>query len=133
MEKSPVKKPPVAQIETEEASVPTLVAESTASLGLVNGNEAVPTIEPPSAISATTEDSFAAGVWNNDKRVNALFSTDHIRNSWMNVVGVGWVKLASNIDSANVALNVLASAAKVKQSPVNYLLDGGQVTQMYVW
>lgn len=133
MEKSPVKKPPVAQVETEEASIPTLVSESAASSILVDGNEAIPTIEPPSELSATSEDSFGAGVWNNDKRVNALFSTDHVRNSWMSVAGIGWVKLANTIDSANVAFNVLASAAKVKQSPVNYLLDGGLVTQMYVW
>jgi hypothetical protein len=51
----------------------------------------------------------------------------------MNVVGTGWVKLANTIDSANEALTVLATTAKVKNSPINYLLDGGQVTQIYVW
>ncbi|MFZ1524021.1 MAG: hypothetical protein WAT22_04330 [Saprospiraceae bacterium] len=51
----------------------------------------------------------------------------------MNIVGTGWVKLANNIDSATEALNVLATSAKVKNSPINYLLDGGMATQIYVW
>jgi hypothetical protein len=133
MAKSPVKNPPIAQVEAGEASVPSLVVESTDSSSAVSGSEAVPILDPPFASSGATEDSFGAGVWNNDKRVNALFSTNETRNSWMNVVGTGWVKLANNIDSANEALTVFATAAKAKNSPVNYLLDGGQVTQIYVW
>ncbi len=132
MSKSPVNNPPLAQIEAGEASVPSLIVESTNSSSTDSGSEAVPILDPPAASSAT-EDSFGAGVWNNNKKVNALFSTNETRNSWMSVVGTGWVKLANNIDSANEALTVLASAAKVKNSPINYLLDGGQVTQIYVW
>lgn len=133
MAKSPVKNPPVAQVEAGEASVPSLVVESTDSSSVVGGNETVPIFDPPSATSGETEDGFGAGVWHNDKRVNGLFSPNEIRNSWMSVVGTGWVKLANNIDSANEALTVFATAAKVKNSPVNYLLDGGLVTQIYVW
>jgi hypothetical protein len=133
MAKSPVKNPPIAEIEAEEASVPSLVVESTDSSSVVGGSEAVPIFDPPSAISGETEDSFGAGVWNNNKRVNALFSANETRNSWMGIAGTGWVKLANDTDSANEALTVLAAAAKVKSSPVNYLLDGGKVTQIYVW
>lgn len=133
MAKSPVKNPPTAHVEAGEESVPSLAVGNTSSLSSVSGSEAVPILTPPSERSGATEDSFGAGVWNNDKRVNALFSTNEIRNSWMSVVGTGWVKLANDIDSANEALTVLATAAKVKNSPVNYLLDGGKVTQMYVW
>ena len=125
MSKSPVNNPPLAQIEAGEASVPSLIVESTNSSSIVSGNEAVPILDPPAA-SGAMEDSFGAGVWNNDKRVNALFSTNDARNSC-------WVKLANTIDSANEALTVLATTAKVKNSPINYLLDGGQVTQIYVW
>lgn len=132
MSKSPVNNPPLAQIEAGEASAPSLIVESANSSSIVSGNEAVPILDPPAA-SGAMEDSFGAGVWNNDKRVNALFSTNDARNSWMNVVGTGWVKLANTIDSANEALTVLATTAKVKNSPINYLLDGGQVTQIYVW
>jgi hypothetical protein len=133
MTKSPVKNPPIAQVEAGEASVPSVIIESSDSSASINGNEAVPTLDPPSTSSGSTEDSFGAGVWNNDKRINGLFSTNETRNSWMSIVGTGWVKLANNIDSANEGLTILSSAAKVKNSPVNYLLDGGQVTQIYVW
>jgi hypothetical protein len=133
MAKSPVKNPPIAQVEAGEASVPSIEVESAASLSSVSGGEAVPILDPPSASFGTSDDSFGAGVWNNDKRVNALFSANETRNSWMSVPGTGWVKIANNNDSANEALTVLATAAKVKNSPVNYLLDGGQVTQIYVW
>ncbi len=133
MENFPIKNPPIAQDEAMEASIPSLVLEGTSSSLITSGSEVIPTLDPPSAINIEAEDSFSAGVWNNDKRVNALFSTNDERNAWMNVVGIGWVKLANNIDSANEALNVLATAAKVKNSPVNYLLEGGKVTQIYVW
>lgn len=132
MSKSPVNNPPLAQIEAGEASIPSLIVESTNSSSIDSGSEAVPILDPPAASSAT-EDSFGAGVWNNNKKVNALFSTNETRNSWMSVVGTGWVKLANTIDSANEALTVLSTTAKVKNSPINYLLDGGQVTQIYVW
>lgn len=133
MAKSPEKTPPIAQLEAEEASAPTLEVESTDSSFSFSDGDAVPTLDPPSSISETSEDGFSAGVWNNNKKVNALFSTNQTRNSWMSVVGTGWVKLANNLDSANEALTVFATAAKVKNSPVNYLLDGGHVTQIYVW
>jgi hypothetical protein len=133
MAKSPVKNPPIAEVEAGEASVPSLVVESTESSLVIGGSEAVPVFDPPSASSVETEDSFGAGVWNNNKKINALFSTNETRNSWISVVGTGWLKLANNTDSANEALTVFATAAKVKSSPVNYLLDGGKVTQIYVW
>jgi hypothetical protein len=133
MAKSPVKNPPIAQVEAGEASVPSLVVESADSLSIVGGSEAAPILDPPAASISASEDSFGAGVWNNSKKVNALFSTNEVRNSWMHIVGTGWVKLANNIDSANESLNVLATAAKVKNSPINYLQEGGQVTQIYVW
>lgn len=133
MAKSPVKTPPVAQTEAEEANVPSLEVENTEFLSSSGDSDAVPTLDPPSALSESTEEGFSAGVWNNNKKVNAVFCTNQTRNSWMSVVGTGWVKLANNIDSANEALTVVATAAKVKNSPINYLLDGGHVTQIYVW
>jgi len=133
MSKSPVNNPPSAQVEAGEASVPSLIVESANSSSTVSGSEAVPILDPPAARSDASEDSFGAGVWHNDKRVNALFSANETRNSWMSIVGTGWVRVANSIDSANEAFTVLASTAKVKNSPINYLLDGGQATQIYVW
>ncbi|HSD06778.1 hypothetical protein [Flavobacterium sp.] len=133
MAKSPVNNPPIAQVETEGASVPSLAVEKIESSSSISSDEAAPTLTPPSAINYAAEDGFGAGVWNNDKRINALFSVNETRNSWISVVGIGWVKLANTIDSANEALTVFSTAGKVKNSPVNYFLDGGQVTQIYVW
>ncbi|MFZ1454992.1 MAG: hypothetical protein WAT46_03055 [Saprospiraceae bacterium] len=133
MAKSPDKNPPMAQMEAGEESVPSMSLDisdiSTTKIGL----EAVPVFDPPSTISGDNDDSFGAGVWHNNKKVSGLFSTNETRNSHMNIVGTGWVKLANNIDSATEALNVLATSAKVKNSPINYLLDGGMATQIYVW
>ncbi len=133
--KKPVNIPPAAEAEAggaTEASAPSLVIETTEA-STSGESEAAPTLDPPFASSSGDQDSFGAGVWHNSKRVNGLFSTNQTRNSWMSITGIGWVKLASNIDSANEALTVLATAAKVKNSPVNYYLDGGQATQIYVW
>ncbi len=133
MAKSPEKNPPKALIEAGETSVPSIVVESSDSFSAASSSEAMPKMDPPSSISSFSEDGFGAGTWYNDKRVNGLFATNETRNSWMSIVGGSWVKLANNIDSSNEALTVLASTAKVKNSPINYLLDGGQVTQIYVW
>lgn len=134
--KKPVKIPPADQFETGEiadAIVPTLVVEATESWATEEGNESMPSLNPPESSSESFGDSFGAGVWHNNKRVTALFSTNEVRNSWMSIAGTGWLKLANRFDSANEALTVLAAAAKVRRSPVNYLLDGGQVTEIYVW
>ncbi|MEC5164833.1 hypothetical protein RCH18_000555 [Flavobacterium sp. PL11] len=133
MAKSPVKNPPIAQDESGEASVPSLHLENSSSSVSMNDSETKPTLDPPFTSSGDAEDSFGAGVWNNDKRINGLFSTNETRNAWISVVGVGWLKLANSIDSANESLNIVANAAKIKNSPINYLLENGQVTQIYVW
>lgn len=133
MAKSPVNNPPAAEVKTGAETVPNLVIENANSVSTASGNEAVPQFDPPFSQSGSSEEGFGAGVWNNDKRTNALFSANETRNSWMSVVGVGWVKMASTIDSANEALTIFSTAAKVKNSPINYLLDGGQVIQLYVW
>ncbi len=131
----PLKTPPIAQVEAEEtkASVPSLEVETKNNLSATSGTESVPTINPPSAYNETADGGFGAGAWNENKKVSALFTVNETRNSWMSVVGTGWVKLASNIDSANEALTILATSAKVKSSPINYFLDNDQVTQIYVW
>ncbi len=135
--KKPVKNPPQAEeVATKSAaasSVPSIEVSSSSNEATASSDTA-PTLTPPASSSGSSEDSFGAvGVWNNDKRINALFGANETRNSWVGVVGVGWVKFASTIDSANQAFTILASAAKIKNSPVNYNLDGGVITEMYVW
>lgn len=133
--KKPVKTPPqtdTASSVEAGSSIPSMEIAKMADSASSAGGDAVPDLTPPESESASGE-GFAAGVWNNDKRINALFCANEVRNAWVGVVGVGWVKLASSIDSANEALNILAGCAKTKNSPVNYNVDGGQITEMYVW
>lgn len=134
--KKPVKTPPqtkseVSASKTEEGSAPSITLHANETTAQ-SGAEAAPTLDPPSAGSSFDE-AFGAGVWNNDKRINALYTANETRNSWVGVVGIGWVKFANNIDSANAAFTILAASAKLKNSPVNYNLDGGLITEMYVW
>lgn len=80
--------------------------------------------------------AIAAGVsaWQNSKKINALWSINQNRNSWVGVEGVGWKKLANNSDSAIVALTMLAAHARAKGSLVNYREESdGMIYEMYVW
>ncbi|MEZ4910238.1 MAG: hypothetical protein R2774_05200 [Saprospiraceae bacterium] len=133
MSKSPLKNPPITIVEGEGASIPSIELESVVNNSSESGMVSAPTIDPPSGINEFFDDSSGAGIWNNNKKVTGLFSTNETRNTWMYVANTGWVKLANSIDSANEALTVLATSAKVKNSNINYLLDGNQVTQIYVW
>ena len=106
---------------------PSIKIEDSAAMTL---GDAAPSQMPPSSSSAS---AFTAGVWNNDKRVNGLYSTADAHNSWMSIVGVGWVKLATSNDSTNEAMTILASHARVKNSQINYSVDANLVNEMYVW
>ena len=94
-----------------------------------------PTAEPPT----TAEVGIAAGgigasVWVNNKKINALWSINENRNSWVGVAGVGWVKLANNSDTAIVALTMLGTNARQTQGIVNYRQESdNMIHEMYVW
>lgn len=129
--KSPQINNPVEGSNASKSSAgeaPSIKIEDSAIMTL--GDNA-PTQMPPSSTSSAS--AFAAGVWNNDKRVNGLYSTADARNSWMSIVGVGWVKLATSNDSTNEAMTILASHARVKNSQINYSVDASLVNEMYVW
>lgn len=131
--KTPVNVPPAEEAiqtaKTDEA--PEIQASELNSSSLSDDN--MPTLTPPSESSASSEEGFGAGVWNNSKKVNALYSTDGAKNSWMSIVGTGWVRLNTLSDTGHTALTILAAAAKEKNSSVNYLLDASQAKEMYVW
>lgn len=114
-------------LTSNNGEVPSIKIEDSELIYL---GENAPTQTPP---NTSTVSAFTAGVWNNDKRVNGLYSTADAHNSWMSVVGVGWVKLATSNDSANEAMTVLASHARVKNSQINYSVDASLVNEMYVW
>jgi hypothetical protein len=88
------------------------------------------TLEPPTAVNSQA----AAGAWLNDKRINATWCINENRNAWVGITGVGWKKLASNSDSAIVALSMLGTHARQMNSPVNYREEAdGMIHEMYVW
>jgi hypothetical protein len=90
-----------------------------------------PTKQPPQ--EAVEGGAFGAAVWATDKRVNGLYTTMHARNSWMSIAGTGWVKLGTATDSACEGMSICASHARIKNCRIDYAVDGGIVTEMYIW
>ncbi len=128
----PVSVPPVEEAfqSAKLDDAPEIQASETSNLSLADDH--MPTLTPPSETSSS-EEGFGAGVWNNSKKVNALYTTEGSKNGWMSIVGTGWVRLNTQSDTGHMALNILAAAAKEKNSNVNYLLDNSQAKEMYVW
>lgn len=93
-----------------------------------SSGDAAPSINPPeSNIQGIT-------AWQNNKRINALWTKNQNRNAWVAVTGVGWKKLANNSDTAIVALNMLGAHAKQTGAQVNYRDEAdGMIHEMYVW
>ena len=96
---------------------------------------AQPSAEPPAALASTSGGIGAIGTtWVNNQKINALWSINENRNSWVSVAGVGWVKFANNSDSAIVAFTMLGANAKLTQGTVNYRQESdGMIHEMYVW
>ena len=90
-----------------------------------------PQLSPPKMQEGVT--AYEATVWNTDKRVNALYTTMHARNSWMSIAGIGWKKLATGSDSACEAMTQLAAHCREKNCRIDFSEENGLVTQMYVW
>ena len=95
-------------------------------------------VSAPAAPSEPLPDAAGAKagvtVWVNTQTINALWSMNQTRNSWIGVANVGWKKLADNSDSASMALTMLSAHAREKQSPVNYREEAdGKIHEMYVW
>ena len=74
-----------------------------------------------------------ASVWNNNKKINALWSINQNRNSWIWITDIGWKKLANNSDSAIVALTILGSHALQTGHVVNVREEAGLVKEIYAW
>jgi hypothetical protein len=134
--KSPDKMPPVASLATSVngANAPTLeVTEKTAQISATDTT--APTKNPPQSSSSSSGAISADGVavWNNDKRVNGLYTTYHSRNAWMSVPGLGWKKLATGSDSMNEAMTLLAAHCREKSCRIDFSEDGGLIHEMYVW
>jgi len=93
-----------------------------------------PTAAPPPRKQGGAAAGGAGTVWNNSQLVNALWSINEDRNSWVGIQGVGWVKLSTNSDTGVVALTMLAAHAKQLQTIVNYRTeDDGMIHEIYAW
>src|SRR5690242_4943988 len=99
-------------------------AAAQSSSGGAAGAPAAPTAEPPASVGISDSDGGTGGIgastWVNNKKINALWSINENRNSWVGVAGVGWVKLANNSDTAIVAFTMLGANARLTQGNVNY-------------
>ena len=100
--------------------------------GDLAAGDAQPSQTPPTATETGTSGGITA--WNNDKRVTALWSINQNRNSWVYINGVGWKRLSTASDSANLALTVLAAHAKQSQTNYTYRDESdGLIHESYVW
>jgi hypothetical protein len=72
--------------------------------------------------------------WVGDKRVSSLWSINQVRNSWVGISGVGWIKLSNASDSGIVALTMLAASARQMQNRFDYRQEGdGMIHEVYAW
>jgi len=95
---------------------------------------ATPTAEPPTSAEGGGIGAVGASVWVSNKKINALWSINENRNSWVGVAGVGWVKLANNSDTAIVAFTMLGANARQTQGNVSYRQESDNMLhEMYVW
>ena len=113
-----------------------LSSVSIASGGVSGAASAAPSAEPPTSSTETADSTGAIGasVWVTNKKINALWTINQNRNSWVGVAGVGWVKLANNSDSAIVAFTMLGASARQTQGVVNYRQEADNMMhEIYVW
>jgi hypothetical protein len=84
----------------------------------------------------TTGSSIGAAisVWQNNKQVDALWTINQDRNSWMGVAGIGWRKLAPGSETSLSAMTMLVAHARCTNSPINYRDESDNlVHEIYVW
>ena len=74
-----------------------------------------------------------AGTWFNNKKITSLWTNQATRNAFAGVEGLGWRKIADNIDNAHVALTILAAHAKQTNRNANVLIDQDKIVQIYAW
>lgn len=89
------------------------------------------TAAPPAPVVTPTA---ADSVWQRGQRITALWGKSEERNTWVSIRGVGWKKLSSASDSANLALTALASHAFQTGRTVDYREESdGMIHEIYVW
>ena len=125
------------KIESSGESIPSLIPPSIGISFAEGDGRTSTTIEAAEvAPSLPLAGGAASGItaWQNNKKINALWSINQNRNSWTGIEGIGWKKLVNNSDSAIMALTMLAAHAFQKGSIVNYRDESdGMIHEIYVW
>jgi hypothetical protein len=74
------------------------------------------------------------GVWQNNKKVDSLWTINQDRNSWVGISGIGWKKLSGPNETSISALTMLVAHARATGSPVNYRDEADTlIHEVYVW
>ncbi|HKO79046.1 MAG TPA: hypothetical protein VJU78_01565 [Chitinophagaceae bacterium] len=132
--KTPEKTPPSGTTVSNGnsgTSAPTINVSSQAAFTSLESIANAPQLSPPAVQEGET--AYGAAVWSTDKRVNALYTTLHARNSWMSIAGIGWKKLATGSDSACEAMTQLAAHCREKNCRIDFSEENGLVNEIYVW
>jgi hypothetical protein len=72
--------------------------------------------------------------WQNTKKVEALWTINQDRNSWVGIAGIGWKKLAGPNETAVSAMTMLVAHARATDSVINYRDESDNlIHEVYVW
>jgi len=131
-DQQPAQNPPTdSQISVAAAGDATPMDNSVMKIEAVEG---ALTQDDFSANQVISSVSATATTWNNSAHINALWSINQDKNSWVGIAGIGWKKLSTASESGIVALTMLASTAKEKNSLVYYREESdARIHEFYVW
>lgn len=132
--KTPEKIPPsgiTISNSNTDTNAPSINVASQSAYTSQESEANAPKLSPPATQEGVT--AYEAAVWSTDKRVNALYTTLHARNSWMSIAGVGWKKLTTSSDSACEAMTQLAAHCREKNCRIDFSEENGLVNEIYVW
>jgi hypothetical protein len=133
-EAAPTARPPSEQGEGAVATGDARPDRFTTAGEAVVEGAAVQVGGPPLAEAERAVADGGVTTWLGDKRVSSLWSINQVRNSWVGISGVGWIKLSNASDSGIVALTMLASHARQMQTRFDYRQEGdGMIHEVYAW
>ena len=90
-----------------------------------------PQLVPP---TETAAQAVAAGAWISGKKIVGVWSNASPRNSWINIEGMGWRRLANVGETGLVLMTMIAAHARASARTANLRIDGdNQVHEIYVW
>jgi hypothetical protein len=88
----------------------------------------------PAEADAESAAAVLTSTWQNNKKVNALWSINQNCNSWAGIEGIGWRKLFSGIETSTMALTIIASSALATQGPITYREEpDGMIHEIYAF